>query len=78
MKSRKILLHRPEAVKKFRDWKIGEPNQEKLFSPPVEFFRSFPFSKGEKAESAIESPKSSPPFEKGRTGEISGKAFSKR
>ena len=38
-----------------------------------------PFSKGEKALWFIEFPQiGSPPFDKGRTGGISGKAFSKR
>jgi hypothetical protein len=36
-----------------------------------------PFPKGEKPEFPIGFAKSSPPFEKGRTGRISGKAFSK-
>jgi hypothetical protein len=54
-------------------WTTGE-----VFPIPVEFFHSFPFPKEEKAESSIESPKSSPPFEKGGTGGISGKAFLKR
>jgi hypothetical protein len=35
------------------------------------------FPKGEEAKPSIEFSKSSPPFEKGRTGGISGKAFSK-
>jgi hypothetical protein len=36
----------------------------------------FPLPKMEKAESTVEFHKSSPPFEKGRTGGIFGKAFS--
>jgi hypothetical protein len=37
-----------------------------------------PFPKGEKVEGILHRiPQSSPPFEKGRTGGISGKAFSK-
>ena len=39
------------------------------FGFPIEFFHSFPFSKGETL---------SPPFGKGRVGGISGQAFSKR
>jgi hypothetical protein len=65
-------------VKKFRDWEIGDPNQEKLFPRPVESFHSLSFPRGEKAKPSLEISKSSPPFEKGRTGGIFGKAFSKR
>ena len=52
---------------------------ERLFPPSIDFFHRFPFSRGGKTEEFfIESLKSSPPFEKGRPGGISGKAVSKR
>jgi hypothetical protein len=40
--------------------------------------RKIPLFQRDEGESSIEIPKGSPPFEKGRTGGISGKAFSKR
>jgi hypothetical protein len=44
----------------------------------IQFFHTFPFSKGEKEESFSEgTPKSSPPFEKWRTGGISEPIFQK-
>jgi hypothetical protein len=46
---------------------------EKQQNPP-----SSPFSKGGKSGIFQRTPKSSPPFKKGRTGGISGKVFSKR
>jgi hypothetical protein len=56
------------------------PGNKRAFSlAQFEIFHSFPFSKGEKAEGILHRiPQSSPPFEKGRTGGMSGKAFSKR
>jgi hypothetical protein len=80
LKSCKIPLPPPAAVKKSKHGEIGGAShvRERLFPPPVEIFSQLAFSKEGKRESSIESSKSSPPFEKGRTGGISGKAFSKR
>ena len=51
----------------------------KAYAPPLNFFTPSLFQRGKKwKEFSLEIPQSSPPFEKRRTGGISGKAFSKR
>jgi hypothetical protein len=47
LKNSKILPHPPEAVKKFRQGKIGGPGdvRERLFPPSICIFLQLPFSK---------------------------------
>jgi hypothetical protein len=55
-----------------------KPKERRPWPLSVQFFHSFPFPKGEETEFSIGFPRSSPPFEKGRPGGVSGGAFSKR
>jgi len=75
-----VLLRDPSPAGFWRPEFDPPPGNKRGFlMPPFNFFTASLFQRGKKRkESSIESPKSSPPFEKGRTGGIFGKAFLKR